>query len=106
MRRRWMRPRSSLTGSGYKIDLGPPIFAAFCASWSLAEHERVAFWRGVCQARWSLVSAWRQAILDFHPEAVEARAFVEEDCSPAALMAVLESLVGEGVLTRRAGNRD
>ena len=60
MRRRWMRPRSSLTGSGYKIDLGPPIFAAFCASWSLAEHERVAFWRGVCQARWSLVSAWRR----------------------------------------------
>ena len=47
MRRRWMRPRSSLTGSGYKIDLGPPIFAAFCASWSLAEHERGLLARGV-----------------------------------------------------------
>jgi hypothetical protein len=46
--------------------------------------------------------AWRERVIAFDPTREEPRAFLDETCAPATLVAILESLVQEGCLARRA----
>ena len=103
--RRWMQPRNALAGSRYEAKLGPPVLVAYGASWHLAEHEKLALWRALCQARWSLASGWRDHLIHFHPEGEDARQFVAVECNPARVVQILENLVREGVLSRETASR-
>ena len=105
MRRRFLKPRNSLTGARYEPKYGPPLLTALLESWGCQGGERLALWRALCDARWSLAAQWREALIHFTPERQDARLFVEADCHPAALVAVLEGLVHEGVLPRQTASR-
>jgi hypothetical protein len=105
MRRRWQAPRNSLKGSRYPVGLGPPLLQALCASWQLPEPLQVHLWRALCQATWSQAAQWRECVLAFHPAHQDARQFVAVACSPLCLVAVLEQLVQEGVLSRPAASQ-
>jgi|SRR6516165_990692 hypothetical protein len=101
----WRRPRNSLAGARYQPDQGPPIVTALAESWGLPEHERMSFWRGLCAATWSEPVQFREALIGFHPDAQDARSFVERQCHPRRVVTVIESLVAEGYLTRATASR-
>lgn len=104
-RRSWMRPGSSTRGARYDPRHGPPIVATLTASWHLPEPQRYGLWRAICQAQWSEVSTWREAVVCFHPTRQDAAAFLQTQCSPQALMHVLELLVAEGALLRQSASQ-
>jgi hypothetical protein len=104
MRRRWLQPRASLRGSKFQAQNGPPIFQALAQLWGLVDHEERGWWRGLCCATWSTSVAWRERLIAFAPEQPDARRFVEAQCVPAALVAVLEDLVREGAMTRQCAS--
>ena len=104
MRRRFLTPRNSPAGARYEPKYGPPLLTALLESWGCQGGERLALWRALCDAQWSLASQWREALIHFTPEQGDARLFVEGACLPAALVAVLEGLVKEGVLPRQTAS--
>src|SRR5262245_2912703 len=104
MRRRWLRPRDSLKGSAYETRLGPPILQALGVARQVPEHLLRAWWRGLCEARWSEAVAWRERAIAWHPSAPDARQFWEEQCTPQAVLHVVELLVAEGTLRRPAAS--
>jgi hypothetical protein len=104
MRKRWLRPRNSTAGADFETRLGPPILQALGVSRAVPEHILRAWWRGLCEARWSEAVAWREAAIAWHPNAEGARQFWETQCSPQAVLHIVELLVQEGTLRRPAAS--
>lgn len=102
MRQRGARPRNSLAGARYEPRLGPPLLQGLAQAYDLPEPLLRHWWRALCAAQWSEATAWREALIAFHPDAPQARAVWETACSPAAVVHILEVLVAERTLTRQA----
>jgi hypothetical protein len=86
MRRRWLKARNSTAGADYEPKLGPPILQALGVSRAVPEHVLRAWWRGLCEARWTESVAWREAAIAWHPNAPDARQFWEAECSPRKIL--------------------
>jgi hypothetical protein len=88
-----------------------PLIAMLVGYWDLDERTARRWWTAVCRARWSVVQEWRQRVVLFDqgiiapltdPQAVDAVArFLDTSAAPAQVMAILEALVGERVLSRQ-----
>jgi len=79
--------------------------------WGLSEAQAKTWWHALSKAKWSVARQWRQQVVLFDqgiapalatPQAVDAVArFLDTTASPARVVAVLEALAQERLLSRR-----
>src|ERR1041384_4076488 len=73
--------------------------------WALPEPQARLFWGALVRARSTRAVTFRQQIALLGRVRIVVPHFVEQACSPAVVVAVIESLVTEGQLRRSQASR-
>jgi hypothetical protein len=73
--------------------------------WALPEPQARLFWNALVRSRLTRAVSFRQQIALLGRVRIDVPHFVEQACAPAAVIAVVESLVTEGQLRRSQASR-
>jgi hypothetical protein len=84
----------------------PPLWQTLAQLWHLDDQEAWRCWRALYRAKWSLAASFRQRLVHFEGQPAYQRltgvdALVREHLTPADVLAVLEALTAEGLLSGR-----
>jgi len=84
----------------------PPLWTTLSELWRLDPGEATRCWRALYQARWSVSASLRQRLAHFEGQPVEQRlagvdTFVRQHLRPEDVLAALEALAQEGLLSPR-----
>jgi hypothetical protein len=88
------------------IPLPPPLWVTLCDLWRLEDGEASRCWRALYQARWTVSAGLRQRIAHFEGQDAYQRltgvdGFIRHSLPPEVILAVLEALAGEALLSPR-----
>jgi hypothetical protein len=88
----------------HRVALPPPCWMMLSKYFGLNPDQQDRVWGAIARAKWSVASSWRQTVLLLDsrgPSPDTVGVFLREHSPPSRVMAVLESLVQEKLLSRR-----
>jgi hypothetical protein len=87
----------------HSIQNPPPLWVMLARAHQLDERLARTWWQSLCRSRWSATVAWRQAVI-LSAEVGNPQTFSATHWTPPKLVATLEDLVREQLLSRRAAS--
>jgi hypothetical protein len=91
----------------HRMALPPPCWMMLSKYFGLNPDQQDRVWGAIARAKWAVASSWRQSVwlLDSRNPSTDAvGVFLRQHSPPSRLMAVLEGLVQERLLSRKEVN--
>ena len=88
----------------------PPMWTVLAQFWGLSARQSRQCWGALYRARWARAAGWRQTLAHFEGQRPSLRSparvwdFVYRNIMPETIIAVVEGLIAERLLTRAEGN--